>query len=113
MNKALCNRIWIFLVTISMIILLIPTSVMANEIDNSNKEDRQQQEDYIEMLNYISFVNYEINQSSNNRLLLEQVYDTLYNDISPQAVDSRTKVQILVERFLCPCAKFLIPNIII
>ena len=48
----------------------------------------------IAMLNYLTVVNQEINDSSNSRLFLEEVYSSLINNTSPNAVDDRTQVQL-------------------
>ncbi len=58
------------------------------------EETDRDADNYIAMLNYVSLVNNEINESSNNRLLLEQVYSSLLDNTAPHAVDDRTQIQV-------------------
>lgn len=67
------------------------TSVMAEE---SNFEQVEKKDSYIAMMNYISLVNNEINASSNNRLLLDQIYSSLMNNTAPSALDDYTQDQL-------------------
>ena len=48
----------------------------------------------IAMLNYLTVVNQQINESSNSKLYLEDVYSSLINNTSPNAVDDRTQIQL-------------------
>ncbi len=57
--------------------------------DNSNLT--AQQKNSIAMLYYLSIVSEEIRASSNNRLLLEDMYNSLLNDLNPGAVDEITQ----------------------
>ena len=48
----------------------------------------------IAMLNYMTVVNQQINDSSNSRLYMEEVYNSLINNTSPNAIDDRTQIQL-------------------
>lgn len=52
------------------------------------------QRNSIAMLNYLAVLTQEINASQNSRLYLEQAYSRLINNTYPNAVDSRTLVQL-------------------
>ncbi len=52
------------------------------------------QRNSIAMLNYLAVLTQEINASKNSRLYLEQSYSRLINNTYPNAVDSRTLVQL-------------------
>lgn len=52
------------------------------------------QRNSINMLNYMSTLTEKINTSNGNQLLLESAYSSLVNDIYPNAVDTKTQVQI-------------------
>lgn len=47
------------------------------------------------MLNYLTVLTQQINTSKNSRLYLEEAYSTLINNISPNAVDTRTLEQLI------------------
>lgn len=46
------------------------------------------------MLNYLAVLTEEINASKNNRLELESIYKSLYNNTNPNAVDDRTLAEL-------------------
>ena len=48
----------------------------------------------IAMLNYLTVVSEQINQSPNSRLYLESVYNTLMNNLYPNAVDAKTQERV-------------------
>ncbi len=81
-----------------LITLLINSSFSVNAEKTSVKEvveiGNTQINNSIDMLNYLTVVTQEINDSSNSRIYLEDVYSSLINNISPNAVDKRTKVQL-------------------
>lgn len=82
---------------LSVCILFFANTVPAFDMDSTKsvKESIDSDENnYIAMLNYVSLINDEINESSNNRLLLEQVYSSLMNNTAPHAIDDRTQIQM-------------------
>lgn len=52
------------------------------------------QKDSVGMLNYLTVLTKEINDSSNSRLYIEEAYASLLNNTYPNAVDSRTLVEM-------------------
>lgn len=48
----------------------------------------------ISMLNYLTVLSQKINSSKNSRMFLEEAYSSIINDTYPNAVDSRTKIQL-------------------
>ena len=69
-----------------------PTIDLPVEIDNNSLS--HQQINSIVMLNYLSVLTENIMLSPNNRLILENSYSTLYNNIFPNSVDKETQTQI-------------------
>lgn len=69
-----------------------PTIDLPVEIDNNLLS--HQQINSIVMLNYLSVLTENIMLSPNNRLILENSYSTLYNNIFPNSVDKETQTQI-------------------
>lgn len=57
-------------------------------------ELNSQQLNSITMLNYLNAISAEIIKSEKNRLYLEEVYNSLYNNINPNAVDIKTEDHI-------------------
>lgn len=64
-----------------------------------------QQLNSITMLNYLDAVTAEVEESSNNRLYLEEVWNALYNNINPNAVDETTQQHIIDLRSLISSLK--------
>lgn len=54
----------------------------------------EKQKNSINMLNHIVVFSQEVNASKNSRLFLEEAYTSLYNNTNPNAIDSRTQVEI-------------------
>lgn len=52
------------------------------------------QKNSLNMMNYMVVLMYQVNASKNNRLLLGQIYDELFNNSAPDAVDGETRDQI-------------------
>lgn len=48
----------------------------------------------VSMLNYLTVLSQEINSSKNSRLFLEEAYSSLLNNTYPNAVDSRTQIEL-------------------
>lgn len=69
-----------------------PTIDLPVEFDNNSLS--YQQINSIVMLNYLSVLTENIMLSPNNRLILENSYSTLYNNIFPNSVDKETQTQI-------------------
>ena len=102
MNRTFINRLIIGLLCTSMFITGNISNVIAAE--GSTKQDEDSSTDQssispemnnsIAMLNYLTVVNQEINASSNSKLYLEEVYSSLINNTSPNAVDERTQIQL-------------------
>ena len=102
MNRTFINRLIIGLLCTSMFITGNISNVIAAE--GSTKQDEDSATDQssispemnnsIAMLNYLTVVNQEINASSNSKLYLEEVYSSLINNTSPNAVDERTQIQL-------------------
>ena len=65
-----------------------------NKVVATGTVENVDQDNYIAMLNYVSLVNDEINVSSNNKLLLDEVYSSLMNNTAPHAIDDRTQIQL-------------------
>ncbi len=53
-----------------------------------------EQDSAIAMLNYLTVVTKEVNESSNSKISLEEMYSTLINNTSPSAIDSKTKREL-------------------
>lgn len=53
-----------------------------------------EQNNSVAMLNYLTVVNQKINVSNNSKLFLEEVYSSLINNTSPNAVNDRTQIQL-------------------
>ncbi len=68
------------------------TDEASEEIENDKLN--AQQMNSITMLNYLTVLAENIMISPNNRLVLEESYSTLYNNISPNSVDKETQNQI-------------------
>ena len=62
-----------------------PESIQDEELSLS-----ETQQNSMAMLNYLAVLTEQINTSKNNRLSLEAIYKSLYNNTSPNAVDDRT-----------------------
>ena len=62
--------------------------------DSSDNQITPEMSNSIAMLNYLTVVNQQINASKNSRLYLEEVYSSLINNTSPNAVDDRTQIQL-------------------
>lgn len=101
-KKTLLNRIIIGIVCTSMLLIHNSSRAMAveestNNVENSNTDQNSispEMNNSIAMLNYLTVVNQEINASSNSKLYLEEVYSSLINNTSPNAVDERTQIQL-------------------
>ena len=71
-------------------------------IETEQKTETKKEEDMltdtqknsISMLNYLTVLTKEINDSSNSRLYMENAYSSLLNNTYPNAVDSRTLVEL-------------------
>ena len=71
-----------------------PTGLFAEETPAAEGELDETQRNSINMLNYLVVLTQEINASQNSRLYLEETYSALQNNTNPNAVDSRTLVEI-------------------
>lgn len=54
----------------------------------------ERQKNSIAMLNYLTVLTQDINDASNNRLYMEEVYNSLISNTYPNAVDQRTQSQL-------------------
>lgn len=63
-------------------------------IDNKNDGLNNTQRNAINMLNYMTVLTQEINDSKQSRMFLDEAYDSIINNIYPNAVDSKTQSQI-------------------
>ena len=83
------------LLTSSVDILCVNASSM-NQGESSAEQNQitEEMNNSIAMLNYMTVVNQQINDSSNSRLYLEEVYNSLINNTSPNAIDDRTQIQL-------------------
>ena len=71
------------------------TSTSQEEKDSSSENQiTPEMSNSIAMLNYLTVVNQQINASNNSKLYLEEVYSSLINNTSPNAVDDRTQIQL-------------------
>lgn len=53
------------------------------------------QRNSINMLNYMTVLTQKINEAKGNQLYLESAYDSLTNDIYPNAIDNKTQIQMM------------------
>lgn len=89
-TKALFKRcIAALLTTVAVVTFVGATNVSA--ATTAMAENDVDQDSYIAMLNYVALMNDEINTSSNNKIMLDEVYASLMNNIAPHAIDSRSK----------------------
>ena len=92
-TKALFKRcIAALLTTVAVVTCVGATNVSA--ATTAMAENDVDQDSYIAMLNYVALMNDEINTSSNNKVMLDEVYASLMNNTAPHAIDSRTQVQL-------------------
>ena len=76
---------------------ILSVNASAKNQGTSSEEQTQitaEMNNSIAMLNYMTVVNQQINDSSNSRLYLEEVYNSLINNTSPNAIDDRTQIQL-------------------
>ena len=66
-----------------------PTNPTANSLSDKQKSS-------ISMLNYITVLSKEINASSNSKLLLDNIYSDIVNNIYPNAIDNDSMSEIRV-----------------
>lgn len=75
-----------------------PTTVPNSEVEttviqdnnNTNNNLSEKQKNSIAMLNYLAMVSQKIESSKNNRIYLEEVYESLLNNINP-SIDEKTQ----------------------
>lgn len=70
------------------------SNTTADADDNGEEELSDIQRQSINMLNYMTDLTQEINDGRQNRVLLDEKYTSLVNDMYPNAVDTKTESQI-------------------
>lgn len=76
--------------------IAVPTYAIGfgRQTTSNSYTEEEQKRNAIAMLNYLTVVNQEINASQNSKLYLEEVYSSLINNTSPNAIDDRTQIQL-------------------
>lgn len=82
-----------------------PPTTPSTEPDETEPTISVVQQNSINMLNYLAFVAEDIYTAKDNRLILEDIYTALMNEINPGAVDDTTQDQLrnlrsVIKRFL-------------
>lgn len=66
--------------------------IETEQIEDKNFTEMDEvQKNSVEMLNYLTVLAEEVHQSANSKLFLENVTDSLLNDLYPNAIDKRTQ----------------------
>ena len=96
-NRVIAGVLVISLTLTSNLMCLNTRATSTNQEEKDSSSENQitpEMSNSIAMLNYLTVVNQQINASNNSKLYLEEVYSSLINNTSPNAVDDRTQIQL-------------------
>lgn len=96
-NRVIAGVLVISLALTSNLMCLNTRATSTSQEEKESSSENQitpEMSNSIAMLNYLTVVNQQINASNNSKLYLEEVYSSLINNTSPNAVDDRTQIQL-------------------